>query len=96
MSASAARNCDHRRSASLKRWACAILKIILDNLGFLSYGAAVPAHEGRIREASQCGAGIGACGRGFTRALGSGGRRPIREADNSRLHRLSSARPTLR
>src|SRR3954462_14931605 len=32
---------------------------------FCSRGAAVPVHEGRVREASQRGAGTGACGSGL-------------------------------
>ena len=49
-----------------------------------------PSAEGRAREASQCGAGIGACGRGFTQAAAPGGR-----ADAGR-RRLSRAFGVLR
>ena len=65
---------------------------MLDNLFLLDYTEDVLSVRGASGGVLERGR-IGACGRSATRAPGSGGRRPIREAAAARLR---SARPTLR
>src|SRR3954470_7801418 len=64
---------------------------------FCSRCAAVPVHEGRILEASECGAGTGACGSGLrgleAREVGPAQTRAARIFARGREARVPEARP---